>query len=338
MLKKSASLLLIVSLSFTTSLWARSGWFTAIGDTEADNLFLQARAAFADGQFQKAKKLLTPLRAQPMDYQIDVLLMLERIYGYERNHDEALRCLQECTKLCNRLNNIELKVIQRLVEVRGMEGHALGLARQLVINEPKSLPGLQKSLDSKLYWPLAILATAAEVTSVPTTPQLFDERWQIMQSFLLSAPKVVRHRYLPTYASLVELRKSKGRRMSSAAQKLDEIYFKVRSFIIKHLYSPTLHRSPRPEENPFFPYVIVGVSNINELVMEAPEKETNTENYEKRWKVLRSYIVSLPAKVRSKELFTFSRLVQNKLRFYRDPKSACKELDELIGKVKDQRH
>ena len=338
MLNKSAYLFLIVFLCCTTSIWARSGWFTAIGDTEADNLFLKARAAFADGQFQKAKELLILLREQPTDYQIDVLLMLERIYSKERNQDEALRCLKECTNICNRLKGVELKVIQRLAEVGGMEGHALSLARQLVKNEPKALTELQKHLDSALYWPLAVLVTAAGIKKAPTTRQLFDERWQTMQSFLLSAPKVVRHRYLPTYASLVELRFSNAQSNDSAAKKLDEIYLKVKSFIVKHLFSPRLHRSPKPEENPFFPYVIVGVRNINELMVEAQEKETNTENYAKRWKVLRSYIVSLRATTRSTEAFTFSRLVQNKLRFYRDPKNACKELDELISKVKNQRH
>ena len=329
MLNKLTFAFLIASLCLASSLWARSGWFTAIGDTEADNLFLKARAAFADGDFQEAKKLLNRLREEPRDYQIDVLLMLERIYSYERNHDEALRCLQECTLLCNRLKIVELKVVQRLAEVRGMEGHALDLARQLVMKEPESLPELRKSLDGKLYWPLAILVT---------TSKSFAERWQIMQSFLLSVPNVVRHRYLPTYASLVELRTASQRNKESACKKLDEIFTKVKDFIAQHLYSPTIHRSPKPEENPFFPYVIVGIANINELVVEAAKKRTNRDNYEKRWKVLRSYIVSIPAKTRNTKLFTFSRLVQNKLLFYRDPISACKELDELIEKVKNQRH
>ena len=325
------SLLLVLCCTVTSS--ARQGWFTAIGGTEADNLFLEARAAFADGQLEKAKELLERLRNQNTKYQIDVLLMLERIYGNEGKHQKALTCLKECTELCSHLKKIDVKVIQRLSEVQGMEGHTLALARQLVTNDPKSLLQLKSFLDGNLYWPLAVLVTAKQISDEGTNEKSYDERWHTLQSFLLAAPEGLRHKYLPTYASLVKLRLSTLNRDENALTKLDELYLKVNSFVTKHLYSPSLHRSPTPAENPFFPYVIVSVPNIENLVIEGKKLKTSEENFSKRWSVLKSFIIEVTPDVRKGHLFSYSRLVQTKLHFYSNSQKACKELDGLIDRV-----
>lgn len=312
---------------------AREGWFSAIGNSEAERIFLRARAAYADGAWERARQPLERLRDKEGPFRIEVLLMLERVYTSLGNKEKARECLIECTRLCRKGENIKVEMIRRLSEVPSMIGHTLSLARKHLNRHPEALAKLAEFLDGMLYCPLAVLVTAVNIEEEPTTSESFEERWQILQRMLLAAPRHIRNKHLPAYSKLVQIKLGFFKEPMIAAKKLDDQYAKVRQFIEEHLYSPLRHRAPAPSENPFFPYVLVSLPNIEQLIKEVEEKPTDGIVFLRRWNVLQSYIKKVPAKERRNELFAYSRLVQVKLLAYSQPEKAYEQLDELVRKV-----